>query len=169
MKKALIVLATKEFQDKEYLPTREVLEDNYIEVTTAAVEKTTAIGKYGNTVDIDLSFDEVKVDDYDALILIGGKGSHSLVGNEELYRIIGEFKEQGKILAAICFAGALLADQGAVKDNRITVHDDGFEVAKGKCSALTQEPLVEDGNVITAIGPEAAKDFAHSIVKKLSS
>jgi len=65
---------------------------------------------------------EVKVDDYDAIFLVGGQGPmYTFRGNHELEKLFASFYESGKPSAAVCHSTALLLE--AKKSNgELIVH-----------------------------------------------
>jgi protease I len=62
-----------------------------------------------------------------------------------------------------------LAKAGILKGKRVTVYPADFALAEIRRANATyvDEPVVVDGNLITAVGPEAAKEFGEQIVKML--
>jgi protease I len=56
----------------------------------------------GYAIEADLTFDEVKVADYDGVVLIGGRAPEYLRNNKKLLDILREFDAQGKWIFSIC-------------------------------------------------------------------
>jgi protease I len=76
---------------------------------------------WGKSVPVDLTLEEVKVADYDALVLPGGQmNPDTLRTNDDALAIIKAFLESGKVVAAVCHAPWLLIEAGAVKDRELT-------------------------------------------------
>ena len=90
MMKALLIVAQKDFQPVEYKGTRDELEAAGISVTVASFEEGDAIDKEGGKIKVDISFKDVNVEDYDAVVLIGGPGTVQLIGNSDVEEDIAE-------------------------------------------------------------------------------
>jgi protease I len=108
------------------------------------------------------------VEDYDALVFVGGGGAYKEYLNNEQYLELGR---QAKLLCAICIAPTLLAPSGRLQGKEVTGRDDGkgteirFLEANG--AKFFGQPVVRDGDVITANGPEASVAFGWKIVEAL--
>lgn len=174
-KRALLIIACENFRDEEYLHTREELEKAGVSVRVASTRKGTCTGMFGTKASAELSLDEVVVDEYDAIIFIGGSGVPSVRANPKSVEIVKEAYEKGKVLAAICWAPTILAKAGVLEGKRATVWngpDREFgmstsEYLESKGAKYTGNPVEVDGKIITANGPAAARDFGRAIVRAL--
>ncbi len=107
-------------------------------------------------------------DFYDAeLILLPGgmPGAATLDGCEELRKLILDFKEKQKPIAAICAAPMVLGKLGLLEGKKATCYP-GFENHL-KGAEYTGALVEKDGNIITGKGPGAATAFALAIVEAL--
>ncbi len=171
-KKVAIIIAFKDFQDKEYFGTKEVLEGAGVKTTTVSKKKETAIGVYGGEIKVDLTLDETNIADYDAVVFIGGGGALKYLDNEVCYKIAKETVKAGKVLGAICISPVILAKAGVLAGKRATVWssplDKGpIKILKENGAEYLDEDVVTDAKIITANGPSAAKEFGENIVKLL--
>jgi protease I len=125
-----------------------------------------ATGKVGTKVKVDITLDQVKVPDYDAIVFVGGPGSFDYHHDPKAHRIAQEAVREGKILAAICGAPPILGYAGVLKGKKATMFDDTGDLSK--CGATYTGKGVEiDGKIITATGPETAKAWGEAIIKTL--
>jgi len=168
MKKAIFIIAKKEFRDEEYREPKEVLENAGIQTITASTEIGQAIGKLGMRTNVDITLEEVKPADYDAVIFIGGPGSYDYFDNSEAHRIAKETLENKKILASICASVGTLANAEVLKGKRVTSFSGVAELVKSKGAIHTGKGLEQDGNIITADGPAHAAAFGEAILKAIS-
>ena len=171
--KALIVIAFRNFQDMEYLIPKKILEKAGIETKTISSKKGMAVGVFGETVLIDETISEVKIDDYDSLVFVGGGGCLPYLDNQDSYKIIQEAAVKNKLLAAICISPVILAKAGVLENKKATVWNsptDQFPVRQlEENKAIYQkDPVVVDGRIITARGPEVADLFGETIVELLT-
>lgn len=111
----------------------------------------------------DAKFDETKFEDFDMIILPGG--SPDILNSKKLAKVLQEFKNNGKILGAICAAPLTLYEAG-VLDGNYTCYP-GFEEKISKNGYIANQNVVNDKNIITSKGPATAMEFALYIVKFL--
>jgi len=172
MKKTLIIVAQKGFRDDELFHTREELEKNGISIEIASETIDVAKGMKGATVKPDLSIDDVDVNNYDAIVFVGGIGANSYFDNEKIHKIIKSAMIKNKLLAAICIAPCILAKAGALKNKKATVFNIPFvkkyrKILEENEALFQKKKVVVDDNIITANGPSAARDFGKIISQML--
>ncbi|MCX7641624.1 MAG: DJ-1/PfpI family protein [Elusimicrobiales bacterium] len=167
MKKAAFFIAFKGFRDEEYSEPKKILENNGIKVTTVSTSKGKAEGKFKMTADVDITIDEIKPDDYDILILVGGPGALEHLDTPKVRRMFSDFHISGKPIAAICISPVILAHAGILKNKRATVWVDGKDELIKNGAIYTGNSVEIDSKIITANGPQAAKDFGNKIVEIL--
>lgn len=171
-KKVAIIIALRDFQDKEYFGTREVLENAGVKITAVSAKKETAIGVYGGEIEAELTLDEINIADYDAVVFIGGGGALKYLDNEISHHLIQQAVSQNKVLAAICISPVILAKAGALKNKKATVWSSSLDkspikILKENGAEYLDENVVVDGKIITANGPSSARKFGENIVKLL--
>jgi len=171
-KKAVMIIAFRDFRDAEYFVPKEILERAGIEVKTASNKIGIAVGADGGDTKVDFLVSQIEVADFDAIIFVGGPGALDALDNEDSYRVAKEAITQNKVLAAICISPVILAKAGVLKGKRATVWNDW---AKTQAKILEREgaifenkSVVIDGKIITANGPGAAKDFGKAIFEVLT-
>jgi len=120
-KKILIIIAHKNYQDYEYAMTKQILESAGTRIITASSRTGAAQGEFGSFAQIDLSLNQVKTKEYEAIIFIGGPGAIEYWKNDLAHKIISQAIKENKILAAICIAPIILAEAGALKGKKATV------------------------------------------------
>ena len=167
-KKVVMIIAASGFRDEEYSESKKVLENGGVKVITASTILGIAKGKLGITTKVDVLLKDIKVDNYAAVIYIGGPGSYNYFNDPLAQKIAKETIDKNKILAAICGAPSILANAGLLKGKTATCFPGEAENLKSKGANYTGSGLEVDGNLITADGPESAKKFGNEILKKLS-
>lgn len=170
MSSALFLIAKQDFRDEELFEPKQILEEAGIETTITSTEPGTAQGKLGGTAQIDLPIQEVNAEDYDILILVGGPGAVSLADYPEVLALIKKTNELNKKLAAICIAPYILAKAGVLTGKKATTFPAEPALSEFQKNNVTHinEPVVQDGDVLTADGPNSAKSFGQTIVNMLS-
>src|SRR6058998_3760758 len=71
--------------------------------------------KPGHNFTLNATFAEVRPDDYDALVIPGGRAPEYLRLNEQVLAIVRHFAQARKPIAAICHAAQLLAAAGVLE------------------------------------------------------
>jgi PfpI family intracellular protease len=162
MKKVLMVIAQKDFEDVELFEPKTILEVNGAKVTVASVTTDSAIGIKGRTIKPDLKISEAKAKDYDAVVVVGGTGAiATLWENTDLRALVQDANSLNKIVAAICGAPPVLAKAGLLDGKNATMFpwDAGIkELTKYGAKYVNEEVVVSD-NIVTGKNPDASKAF----------
>jgi protease I len=170
-KKVLMIIAFRDFRDQEYFVPRKIFEDSKVEVKTASDKKGRAIGADGGDVEVDYLIPEVSVDEFDAIVFVGGPGALQHLDNENSYKLAKEAVEKGKILGAICISPVILAKAGILKGKKATVWTDftksQAKILKENGAIFEEKDVVVDERIVTGNGPQAAEKFAKEIVNLL--
>jgi len=166
-KSVLMVIAPKDFRDEEFKEPYDLFTNSGIKVIVASIDTVPAKGMLGMTVKPDILIDQVKPDSFDALIIIGGTGCQVLWDNTTLHKIVQNFNDTKKTIAAICIAPVVLARAGILKNIKATVYPTSKNDIE-KCGASYTGSDVEiSGNIITGSNPKASTDFATTILNAL--
>lgn len=171
-KKIAMIIAWKNYRDAEYFVTKENLEASGAEITTASTQMGKAIGADGGEVEIDILESDLNLADFDAVVFIGGPGALKYLDNQISYALAEQTLAQGKILAAICIAPAILAKAGALQGKKATVWSSSLDKSAVKTlkengAVYQNQPVVTDGKIITADGPSSSEVFAEAIINAL--
>ena len=103
---------------------------------------------------------------YDGIVLPGGMpGTIHLMEDETVNRVIKEFAQDGKLVAAICAAPSVLGNAGLLEGKSATCYP-GVEGKLTGANFVT-DSVAKDGNIITSRGLGTAIDFAAEIVAYL--
>lgn len=170
-KKALLIIPSRSVQDVELNTTKMTLEEAGIIVDVASLEGEEVRGMLGVTFYPDLKIEDVKVKQYDIVTCIGGTGVAHIYNEESILSLIEEFKKQDKYLSAICLAPGLLANAKVIEGHNLTSYPDRFvqNLIKNNGGTYKKESVVVSGKIITGNGPNAAQEFADTIVDTLTS
>jgi len=167
MAKALVFLATG-FEEIETVTIVDVLRRAGIDVTVAGLTFNVIEGAHEIKMVPDKSIDDVKVENFDAVVVPGGSpGYKNLREDPRVIDIVKEAFKSDKIVAAICAAPAVLSDAGILNGKFCTIYpgmENELEIGGGKPK---QANVVVDGNIITSRGPATALPFALKIAEKL--
>ena len=119
------------------------------------------------TINIDKSVSEVKPEEFDALILPGGRGPGVLRQDDKVLEFVREFWKTGKVAAAICHGPQVLVSADVMKGRTSTgVGGIQGEIEEAGAS-FVDETVVVDGNLITSRNPQDLYNFSRSIAESL--
>ncbi len=165
------MIAPERFRDEELLEPKRALERSGIGVTVASTRSGMATGMLGASVPIDCTVQQASAEDHDALAIAGGAGSPAhLWDSAPLRSLVLAFHRADKPVAAMCLSGAVLARAGVLHGRRATVSPTRRAILELRRAgaAYAAEPVVVDGKIITASGPEAAAAFGAAIISHLT-
>ena len=167
MTKNVLILAEDNFRDEElFYPLYRLREEGF-KLVVAARQKEVK-GKFGIPVKADKEISECRPEDFDAVIIPGGYAPDKLRTYDEVLHIVRKMDASGKVVAAICHAGWVIASAGIIKDKQVTSYQaikDDMTNAGGKWS---DKEVVVDGNLVTSRKPEDLPAFCREIIRKLS-
>ncbi|MFX0105906.1 MAG: DJ-1/PfpI family protein [Candidatus Hodarchaeota archaeon] len=132
----------------------------------------------GHNFTLNATFDEIKAEDYDALVIPGGRAPEYLRLNERIIEITKHFADTNKPIAAVCHGPQILAAAGVLNDkNCLPYPAAGPEcvIAGAKLVAPNEtfSNAVTDGNLVTAPAwpahPEWMKQFLELLGTKIES
>ena len=109
--------------------------------------------KRGHNFTLNATFDEIKPQEYDALVLPGGRAPEYLRLNSCVVDIVRYFSENDKPIAAICHAAQLLVAAGAVKGKTCSCYpavSPDVTAAGGTYSNIAIDQACVDGKLVTA-------------------
>lgn len=166
-KKIVMIIAPQNFRDEELLQPKNILTENGAEVKVACASLETAKGMLGAEVKPDMLVSEIKPEDWDAIILIGGTGASQYWDDSSIHSMLNQAVRQNKIVGAICIAPVTLANAGILSGKKATVFSSETQKLTNKGAECTGKDVERDGNIITASGPPAAKEFGNAIAQAL--
>jgi protease I len=167
-KKVVMIIAPENFRDEELLEPKKILTDKGVEVKIASASLETATGMLGAEVKPDMVINDIKPEEWDAIILVGGTGASKYWDDASVHSILNEAVKQNKIVGAICIAPVTCANAGILAGKQATVYESEADKLKDKGAKYTGASVQKDGNIITANGPSAAKEFGNTIAQALT-
>jgi len=166
-KTVLIIIAGTNFRDEEFFQPYELLKQRGTAVTVASSRQDKARSVFGKTVVPDLLLADCKAADYDAVVFIGGPGATEYFKNPAALALARSAAENGKILAAICIAPVTLANAGVLKGKKAVCFPSMKEQLAKQGATVGTQAVLQDGLILTAVGPEAAREFGEALVGML--
>jgi protease I len=166
--KRVAVLAENMYQELELwyplLRLREAGAETFVVGTGSAATYTS---KHGYPVEVDLVADQVSAADIDAVVVPEGYAPDLMRRYPAMVGLVRGAFEQGKVVAAICHAGWMLASAGVLKGKKATcvpaIKDDVINAG----AEYVDAEVVRDGNLITSRVPSDLPAFCRTIIEAL--
>jgi protease I len=128
--------------------------------------------KPGHRFTLNASFAEARAEDYDALVIPGGRAPEYLRLNPKVLDLVRAMAKAGKPIAAICHGPQILAAAGVLQCKACTAYPAvGPEVteAGGAFQAIPVDQAYVQGNLVTAPAWPAHPDWIAKFLKVLGS
>lgn len=172
MTQRIMILSTNGFEQSELIDPKANLEAAGYETVVVSPESGTITGwdqkDWGQSVKVDLTLDEAKSEDFDALVLPGGQMNPDILRmNEKAVQMVREFCEAGKPVAAICHAPWLLVEAGVVNGKNMTAWPSIRTDLTNAGANVMDRQVVVDNNLITSRMPDDIPAFSNAIIEAL--
>ena len=172
MPKIALIIAFRNFCDEEYFIPQDIFLKAGFDIKTISSEKGLAIGGSGGEAEVDISFEDFNISEFDAIVFVGGPGAYKYIDDQSIWQIVRDTIKQEKILAAICIAPVILARAGVLEAKKATVWSSVMDkkpirILEENGAKYQDKAVVQDGKIITANGPSSAKEFAETIVQSM--
>ena len=167
--KRIAILAENMYQEMElWVPCYRFREEGAEVVIVGAGGAKGYASKHGYPVSVDAQAEQVRAEEFDAVVVPGGYAPDMMRRHEAMVRLVREAAQQGKVVAAICHAGWMLVSAGILEGRKATsffsIKDD--LVAAG--ADWQDAEVVVDGNLITSRKPDDLPAFCRAIVAALA-
>lgn len=124
-------------------------------------------GKEGTQFRAEAAAEEVSAKQFDGVVIPGGYAPDHMRRHPAMVRLVKDLFDSGKVVAAICHAGWMLASAGVLRGRKATsffaIRDDmvnaGAEWVDGE--------VIVDGNLITSRKPDDLPAFMKAVIEAL--
>ncbi|KAL5810109.1 hypothetical protein ACOSQ4_026677 [Xanthoceras sorbifolium] len=125
----------------------------------------------GHNFSLNATFDDIEAENYDGLVIPGGRAPEYLAVNESVLDLVRKFSNSGKPIASICHGQLILAAADSIKGRKCTAYPPvgPVLVAAGAywVEPDTMSACVVDGNIITGATYEGHPEFIRLFVKAI--
>lgn len=168
--KRIAILAEDGFEDSELVePLRAMTDAGARVVTVGSGSKENYQGKRGQaTVKVDITADKVSAKDFDAIIVPGGHAPDKMRLHQAMVDMVGDAFNSGKVIGAICHGPQLLISADILRGRRVTSWPSIAVDLRNAGAEWVDEPVVQDGNLITARKPADLPRFNKAIIDALT-
>lgn len=155
MGKKVAVVMTNLFEDSEFTSPAEAFKEAGHEVIVIEKEKgKTLEGKRGEKVTVDAAIDDVKPEDFDALLIPGGFSPDLLRDDDRFVEFAKAFMDDKKPVFAICHGPQLLITAKALEGRKVTGYKSiQVDLEYAKANFVDEEVVVCDEQLVTSRRP----------------
>lgn len=166
--KRIIILVEQMYNDLEFwYPYYRLKEAGAEVVVVGSGSSEGYTGKSGIPCKADAGAEQVSAADFDGIVIPGGYAPDHMRRYPSMVKLVKDLFEAGKVVAAICHAGWMLASADIVKDRTLTsffaIKDD---LVHAGADWIDQEVVV-DGKLITSRKPDDLPAFMKAIIAAL--
>lgn len=179
--KKVLLFAPQGFEDLEVAAftdiigwTRVLKEVRPVDMEITAFKKNVC-SKHNLTIKAHKILDEVKVKDYDALIIPGGfnDSGYTEVYDKKVLTLIKNAYKNGCIIVAMCVGSLTVAKAGILKGKRATTYalserHDNLQTLRDYGAITTKQRIVVSDRIITNRGPDTSVDVAFKLLEMLN-
>jgi protease I len=168
----ILIIATNGFEQSELEVPRDALR-----VAGARVDVATLDGKpitgwdkkdWGRPADADLKIADAKCSDYQALVIPGGvMNPDKLRVDEDTMKLVKEFLNSGKIVAAVCHGPWLLVQADALRNRQATSYKSIRKDVENAGAIWLDEEVVVDNGIVTSRSPDDLPAFVRKIIEEV--
>jgi len=166
--KKIIILVEQIFNDQEFwYPYYRLKEAGAEVVVVGSGSAAQYSGKSGTQTKVDANADEILSSEYDGIIIPGGYAPDHMRRYPAMVTLVKDLFEAGKVVAAICHAGWMLASADILEGRTVTsffaIKDDLIHAG----AHWVDEEVVVDGKLITSRKPDDLPAFMKAVIHHL--
>lgn len=169
--KKVAILVTDGFEQVEMTKPREALDNAGAETKIVSIKSGKIQGMHhadkGEKFDVDLTLDDARPQEFDALMIPGGlMNPDTLRSTEEALEFTRHFFNEGKPVAAICHGPWVLIDAGVVRGRTLTSWPAIKTDVRNAGAKWVDEEVVVDNGLVTSRKPDDIPAFNKKMIEE---
>jgi protease I len=169
--KRIVILIEDGFEDLELIEPMRAMKAAGARVivvgTNPAKSYRSKSGK--RTITADVAADSVKAENLDAIIIPGGYAPDRMRLHQSMIDLLRKAYAAGKVIAAICHGPQLLISADIVRGRQMTSWPSIAVDLRNAGADWIDEPVVQDGNIITSRKPADIPMFDKAIIDAIAA
>jgi protease I len=166
--KNILMFVDDVYEDLElWYPRLRLLEAGAGVVTAGPKAGTKYLGKHGYPAVSDAAIADIKVDDFQGVICVGGFAPDKLRRDPKVKELVQQFSQRGQLVAAICHGGWIPISAGVYRGVRVTgspgIKDDLINAG----AVWIDAPAVTDRHFVSSRKPDDLPAFCQAILQVL--
>jgi len=164
--KKIISLVEHEFEDLElWYPVLRLREEGAIVDIVGDEANKKYIGKYGVPITSGFAYEDVKAEDYDAILVPGGWAPDKIRRSSSVLSLIQEMNEAEKPIGQICHAGWVLISAKILIGKKVTSTPGIKDDMENAGAIWYDEPVVTDGHLVSSRRPPDLPDYLREFIR----
>ena len=127
----------------------------------------TYVERPGSRLEADITIDDVRVEDYCAILLLGGRAPEYLRNNAKLIEIAREFGRMGKWLFAIPHGVQIFTVAGLAAGKHMTCYEHVRTEIEAAGGTFCRDEVIRDGKMVTAQTWQSHPEFYREVMRCL--
>jgi len=168
-KGSVLILVGPEYEELEVWYPKYRLEAAGYEAPVAGIGETTYRGKHSYPCPVDGHAKDFVSETLVGVLAPGGWAPDKLRRDHAVLRLVREINQAGGLIATICHGPWILISAGIVKGRRLTSTPGIRDDLTNAGATWVDEPVVEDGNIISSRVPKDLPVFGEAMVRWLDS
>lgn len=161
----VLIISADGFEDSELLVPYYRFREEGATVDIASMKKGKIRGKHGYEVNAGKVLQDIAPDDYDVLVLPGGKAPDAVRKEQKALDIARSFFEGNRPVAAICHGPQTLISAGLLKGRHATCYKSVADEMRESGARYEDREVVVDGNLVTSRQPSDLPAFMRETMK----
>jgi protease I len=170
----VLIIASNGYEEAELFVPLERLRASGCEVKVAAPSlapiQATVLDVPGRSISPDLTIAQARAEEWDALLIPGGLINPDFLRTEaDAVALVRGFVGEGKVVGAICHGPWLLVEADVLRGRRVTCWRSIRTDLRNAGAEVVDAPVVTDGRLVTAVGPDDAAAFADALLAAVAA
>lgn len=166
--KKVLTIVSKDYDDLEFHYPIIRLKEEDVEIVIASEKKGETIkGKYGLSTTSDIAFDDVKIEDYDGILIPGGWAPDYLRRFDAVLDFVKYLDQQEKLIGIICHAGWVLSSADILKGRHVTSTPGIKHDLMHAGATWENAPTIVDGHIVSGRRPPDLHVYVPKLIEVL--
>jgi protease I len=167
--KRLLAFVDDVYEDLElWYPKLRLIEAGAQVVVAGPETGATYAGKHGYPCQSDAAIADMRVQDFDGLVVPGGFMPDKLRRDPHVLQLVRDFDAQQKLIAAICHGGWIPISAGVCRGVRVTGSPGIKDDLTNAGAHYEDAPVVVDRHFVSSRRPDDLPDFCRAIIELLT-
>jgi protease I len=168
--KRILIMLDDGVEDAEFLyPYYRFQEAGYHVDVVASKAKETYTGKHGVPMRSDVAPDQVNVEEYEGLVIPGGRAPDLMRTDKGLVDIVKNAFTKGLVVGAVCHGPQMLVEADVVRGKKATCWKSVITDLKNAGAVFIDEAAVIDDKLVTSRSPADLPVFCKEMIRLLQT
>lgn len=166
--KKVLTVIENDFEDSELIyPHYRLQEEGAVSHVAGKEADKIYTGKNGVPVTSDFSFDQIQIEEYDALLVPGGWAPDKLRRYDQVIEMVKYMNSSKKIIGQICHAGWVLISADILKGVSVTSTPGIKDDMTNAGATWHNEEVVTDGHIVSSRRPPDLPAYGRALVEAI--